>query len=1223
MNRSGPLLFLLFCLGALGGLPESAVAQSQPDSTEVLHRVFLIADTGGFDPTKEEPVLVELRRQLLLWGEGATVAFLGDNIYPVGLPDSASVHFPLSVARLKQQLDAVKGTGARIVFVPGNHDWDHSGPRGIEYLRNQELFVEAYLDEGNTFLPDEGLPGPETVELADGLELVVIDTEWWLTNREKRFGDGGRYETREEGDLLSNLADVLRRKDDSRLVVVGHHPLISNGPHGGRLSLKEHLFPLTELWDNAYIPFPLIGSLYPLIRSWSGGRQDLSHPRYRSLRRILMDLFEGFEEHLVYASGHDHSLQHFPVGTVDYLVAGSASRPKFVAGGRGAAFTSKAPGFLELVYRTDGSSSLLAHSADGLLHEAELHPPRPTGTALPRLDERLLPDPADSLFFGAAAPELDAGPIKRFFMGESHRPAWTQPVTLPVLDVGTLHGGLRPVQRGGGQQTVSVRLENPDGHQFALRSLTKDPTKTLPEELQATVASDIVKDQVSILHPYGALLVPPLAKAVGVYHATPSVYLVPDDPRLEPYADIVGGRVMMLEERPDDDMSHAEQFGRSEDVVGYAKMYSELAEDNDHRVDARFFARNRVLDMYISDWDRHEDQWRWAELEPADGNGKWFRPIPRDRDWAFNRMSGLFPSIVQSRYVLPKFQEFEARFRYVLGLNGNGLPQDRRLTASLSRSDWVEIADSVSSALTDSVLEAAIARWPREIQELDGEQFLETFKARREGLTDAVSTYSGHLDRAVDVVMSDKHEEFVIASAGPDSTRVTVHKTTKEGERRKVLFDRTFSSDRTREVRLYGMGGNDRFNVSGTSSGIRIHMVGGTGEDHFDGANQATRGFFVYDTEGGMAISEPGDARLRLSTNPAVNQYDKHDFNFNSTLLSLLVGYNGDDGLFLGGGPVRTWYRFRKSPYRMVHRVRAASAARFQAFNLLYDGHLVDVAGRWDLELEGEVRSPNSIRNYFGLGNESANVPANREFYQARLETLRLAAGVRRSLSPTSSAFIGTFIQRHNVQEDAGRFITQAGISPGSFEDPVHAGLGVDLTFDSRDNSLLPARGLSWSNTAEIHGGVSAGSDSYARFESVASTYYTPSEASPYVVALRLGVEHISGDFPFWASATIGGRDNLRGWRSTRFAGRTAAYQNLEMRARLTRFAGYLAQGQFGMLAFVDQGRVWTDGEQSDVWHRGAGGGIWASFFGAAVLRASLGFSEEQRYLLIGTGFLF
>jgi hypothetical protein len=1201
----------------------AAVDSVSVDTLRTVHRVFLIGDTGGFDPLVEEPVLTALNSKLRAFGAQASVVFLGDNIYQRGLPDSAAAGRALAEARLVQQLDAVKGTGARVFFIPGNHDWDHSGPLGPRNLKNQERFVEAYLDQGNTFLPDDGQPGPDTETLTEGLELVVLDTEWWLRVLDKPFGDAGRYETREEGDLLANLADVLRRKDDSRLLVVGHHPMMSNGPHGGRLSLKEHLFPLTELWDNAYIPFPLVGSLYPLIRSWSGGRQDLSHSRYRSFRRALTGLFERFENHLVYASGHDHSLQHFPVGSVDYLVSGSASRPEFVSDGRGAAFTSREPGFLEIEYLSDGSSVLRAHSATEILHEAELHPARTTGTDLRRLDPDVAPDPADTLFIGAAAPELEAGAIKEFFLGKAHRDIWTASVTVPVLDVGSVHGGLKPIQRGGGQQTVSVRLEDQDGRQYVLRSLAKDPTRTLPGELREGIARDIVRDQVAILHPYGALLVPPLARAIGVYYATPEVFYVPDDPRLEPYADIVGGRVMMLEERPDDDMSHAPQFGNSDNVVGFAKMYSELAEDNDHRVDARFLARNRILDMFISDWDRHEDQWRWATLEPADGKGKWFRAIPRDRDWAFNRMDGLFPNIVQSRYVLPKFQEFNRDFGFIRGLNGSGIPQDRRLLASLTPSDWSEIGDSVAAALTDSVLSESIGRWPEGIQARQGEEFLEIFRERRSGLLDAAEEYSELLDRSVDIVMSDKHEEFVVSAVAPDSSRVVVYKTTKEGERRKVLYDRTFSRDRTRELRLYGMGGNDRFSIPETGSKIYLHVVGGAGEDRFEGSARTPGRVYFYDTTGGMTVEDPGDAQSRLSQDPLVNRYDKHDSKYNSILATLLIGANKDDGFYIGGGPIMTRHSFRKAPYAMVNRIRAASSARFQAYTVLYDGHMVDVTGLWDLDIEAEVRSPNSIRNYFGLGNETSNIKLNREFYQARLAQFGLFAGLRRGLNPVSFASIGAFVQAHEVREDNGRFITQAGVSASAFEDQVHAGARAELTLDSRDSSVLPARGLRWSNRATVHAGVTANSRTYGRFESRVSTYFTSSLRSPLVLALRVGLDHVVGEFPFWDSAALGGTSNLRGWSSTRFAGRTSVFHNLEARVRLTRFAGYLAEGDFGVVGFLDHGRVWTDGESSDQWHRGYGGGVWASLFGAAVLRASMGFSHEQRHFILGTGFLF
>ncbi|MBO6576199.1 MAG: BamA/TamA family outer membrane protein [Rhodothermales bacterium] len=1194
--------------------------QASAQQASIVQRVFLIGDSGGFDPDLDEPLLTMLREKLLDADSLGTVVFLGDNIYQRGLPDSADAGFQLAEARLRQQLDAVKGTGGRVVLVPGNHDWDHSGPNGLANVLNQERYTEAYLDQGNTFLPDGGLPGPSLVELAEGLDLIAIDTEWWLRTGQKAFGEGEHYETREEGDFLANLSDLLRRRDDNRLIIVGHHPMRSNGPHGGRFPLTKHIFPLTDLWENAWVPLPLIGSAYPLAVSISGGKQDLSHPRYRSYRQALMRIFERHEEHLVYASGHDHSLQHFPVGTIDYIVSGSSTRPKYVGKGRGAEFTSSIPGFFELVYYNDGSSRLIAHTVEDTIYDAVIHPPRPTDTALPRTEEEPV-SPFETSYSGAAAPELEAGPLRKAFLGQAHRDAWTTPVTVPVLNVREL--GLRPTQRGGGQQTLSIRLEDASGNEYALRSLAKDPTKTLPLELQDTVARDIVLDQVAILHPYGALLVPPLAEATGVYHAKPRVYFVPDDPALAPYTEVVGGRMMMLEERPDDDMSHAPHFGAPEEVVGAAKMYSELLEDNDHRVDARFFARTRVLDMFMADWDRHEDQFRWAEFDPPDDNGKWFRPIPRDRDWAFNRMNGLFPNLVQTRWIEPKFQEFAPRYGFMAGLNRQGLPQDRRLTSELTPEDWTAIADSVTAALTDSVFDAAIAQWPESIQTLHGEEFHRIMRERRARLTRAVRTYTGFLDRTVDVVMSDKHEEFVLAPTENGGTELTVYKTTKEGTRRKVLYQRTFDPGRTQEVRLYGMGGNDRFQAHDVGRGIRFHLIGGTGDDEFRGSPNTPYSVYIYDTIGGMVIEEPGMSRNRLSTNPTVNRYDRTDFRFNSVLAVAMIGANEDDGLFVGGGPLIMRHRFRKEPFAARHRIRAASAARFEAFQILYDAEMLKLWGAWDLTMDVEIHSPGSFRNFFGLGNETVNNRPNREFYQARITEGRIQPGLRRALSPTSYLWIRPFAQNLRVSSDPGRFISQAGISPSSFRDQLHAGLEAQIVFDSRDSRVLPRRGLHWRTSATWHEGLSNESRSYGRLWTQASTYFSRSDDTPFTFATRAGAEHVTGTFPFWDAATLGGEDNLRGFSSTRFAGRTSLYHNLEARARVKRFAGYLANGQWGVLGFVDHGRVWTDGESSRVWHRAAGLGAWMSLFDALTFRARVGFSEEQRHVVIGSGFAF
>jgi len=65
----------------------------------------------------------------------------------------------------------------------------------------------------------------------------------------------------------------------------------------------------------------------------------------------------------------------------------------------------------------------------------------------------------------------------------------------------------------------------------------------------------------------------------------------------------------------------------------------------------------------------------------------------------------------------------------------------------------------------------------------------------------------------------------------------------------------------------------------------------------------------------------------------------------------------------------------------------------------------------------------------------------------------------------------------------------------------------------------------------------------------------------------------------------------------------------------------YLTRGELGIFGFFDQGRVWADDEDSDVWHRGYGAGLWLTPFNLLVVTGSMGFSDEGRLFDLSIGF--
>jgi hypothetical protein len=80
-------------------------------------------------------------------------------------------------------------------------------------------------------------------------------------------------------------------------------------------------------------------------------------------------------------------------------------------------------------------------------------------------------------------------------------------------------------------------------------------------------------------------------------------------------------------------------------------MLDALNKDNDNSVDSSEFFRARLLDLFLGDWDRHEDQWRWADTKK--GSEKKYFAVPRDRDQVFHLTEGVFPTSASRPWIAP------------------------------------------------------------------------------------------------------------------------------------------------------------------------------------------------------------------------------------------------------------------------------------------------------------------------------------------------------------------------------------------------------------------------------------------------------------------------------------------------------------------------------------------------------------------------------------------
>lgn len=285
--------------------------------------LFLIGDAGAPAAAPDsEPVLVALRAAAAA-APHPVIVFLGDNLYPHGMPDSATADRPEAERRLNEQLRVPQATGARGIFVPGNHDWDRQGAEGWAAVRREEAFIAAARDARSVLLPGGGCPGPAVVDLGSVVRLVALDTQWWLHDGSKPEDPASSCPADSPREVVDSLRAAVRGAGGRVVVVVAHHPLESGGPHGGYFGWREHLFPLRALKSWLWVPLPLIGSVYPIAREGGISSQDVPSAAYRRMRAAV-DSALAPSRPLVYAAGHDHGLQVIGGTSTAYVLVSGA-----------------------------------------------------------------------------------------------------------------------------------------------------------------------------------------------------------------------------------------------------------------------------------------------------------------------------------------------------------------------------------------------------------------------------------------------------------------------------------------------------------------------------------------------------------------------------------------------------------------------------------------------------------------------------------------------------------------------------------------------------------------------------------------------------------------------------------------------------------------------------------------------------------------------------------
>jgi hypothetical protein len=802
-----------------------------------------------------------------------------------------------------------------------------------------------------------------------------------------------------------------------------------------------------------------------------------------------------------------------------------------------------------------------------------------------------------------AGPGYRAGGLHRLLLGENYRLLWTTPLTVPRLDPDTVAGGLTFMREGSGRATESLRFRGGNGREYVLRSVDKDLTPAMPADLRGTLVHSIAQDLISAEHPGGALVAEPLLRAANVLHATPRMYRVPDHPFLDSARTRFRHRLALLEVRPTDGWASLVE------VQGSEEFRRRMEDDPVNRVHAEALLTARLMDLYLGDWDRGWDQWRWGRI---DGGGlRWWVPIPRDRDNAFFHAGGLIPALVRSR--MPTLTRFGARIGSVTVFHDHAGELDRGLLSGLSRPVWDSTAEFLRARLTDDVIDAAVSRLPPEYQARGGDALAAVLRARRDALPEAADRFYRLAAREVDVHASDQADFVEIGRRPNGAVDVVVHSAADVGGG--PYFYRLFLPSETREVRLYLHGGDDRVVVRGGPGGILVRVIGGGGDDELlDEARD--RGRTVFYDDRGENHAGPGVRVDRRAWQPPERDpvWDRSTPDWGSAVspLAPYAVWQLNVGPVIGAGPQWTRYGFRRAPYAQTLGIRALWApmegAGFGGM-LRYE--------RWRTNRPALVwltaRGSNfeDVR-FHGLGNDTPDEPGDDEFlveqaqvrvqaaYEARPGRWRLFAGpAARWTDPGEVRAVDAPVRGDEAFWQLG------------------AAGGAEL--DARDQAMYPRHGGRLALLAEGYGSDASGA--FGRFEGQAAGYLSvPGYAGP-TLALRVGAQKAVGEYPFQESAAVGGLGSLRGFVYQRFRGDAALSGSAELRARIGYVNLGLAKGHLGVFGLADAGRVYVDGDSPGGWHTGYGGGLSFVTLGQAVTVAYTQGERGSAYATLGMPF--
>ncbi len=1200
---------------------------------EVEHTFYLIGDAGLSPIGKSNTTLTLFKNRIEKATKNSTILFLGDNIYTAGLPDKKQNPEEYKIAKnhLDAQLETVTNYNGNTIFIPGNHDWYNDGLKGLE---REEKYIQDALNSKEVFFPENGCP-IEKIEISDKVVVLAIDSQWYLANWDKHPTINDDCEIKDREDFFQELEGLIKKNAHKTTLIAIHHPMFSYGTHGGETSFKKNFYP-----GHSQIPLPVLGTLVNVLRKTSGASiQDMNNPKYRELRKRIVTLAQ-YSNKVIFASGHEHTLQYIVEENTPQIVSGSGAKKSETRLLNGSKFSTGENGYAVLEVYKDGSSRVRYYGVSNNNEEEFLFTSEVLGVEK-KINKRAyntsFPKVVKASIYSKE--EVEKSKFYKWFWGDRYREVYAKKVEAPTVNLDTLFGGLKVVRKGGGHQSKSLRLVNSKGQEYVMRALRKSAEVYLQAaafkeqyiigDFEDTYVQKTLLDFYTGSHPYAPFTVGSLSDAVGIYHTNPVLYYIPKQPAIKDFTDEFGDELYMIEERTDDNHGDQESFGFANKMKSTDDLFKKLRKDEEFSIDKEAYVKVRIFDMLIGDWDRHTDQWRWAEFKDKSSGKTIYKPVPRDRDQAFSIMGdGAFMNFATRAIPsLSLMEGFNEEIRSVKGFNGSPMTfaLDMALLPETTIELWEQQAIYLQDNITKEVIDKAFLKFPKEVRGKKTEELKSILLSRKQHIVETAKTYYKLLNKFSTVTGTDKDDYFTITGQANNSIKVEGHRI-KKGKKAEQFFSKIYTKSTTKEIWIYGLDDDDYFEIKNVTKNMpKLRIVGGQNNDIYDVVN--SNKVYLYDNKHKKnTLKNTDGAKVRFTTDYEINTYQPIKYKTSNNQLMPIVGYNPDDGFRLGISNTYTYNGFEQNPFTRKHILNAQFYFATSGFDISYKGEFANVFGKANLEVLAKVTSPNFSINFFGYGNETLNLDDDLglDYNRVKLETIKIAPSLVWRGEMESKFRAGIAYEAITVEETQNRFINTFLASSNIDNSKSFVSVDAEYSYSNQDNNAFPTMGITTSLHTGYTASINSNPESYGFvIPSIAFDYKLVSSGRLVLATKWKAHFNIGNGYEFYQAASIGGLDGLRGFRNQRFTGKTAYYQNTDVRYNLAKIKTGILPMYIGVFGGYDYGKVWFPDLDSNQWNTSAGGGFFLNASDIASANFSLFNSEDGLRFTFGIGFGF